>query len=164
MTIRLCEVRRRAALCVPPAMAASQRPRAMGSWWSQFAASALRVKQAPSLFGNDPLAKRLAGNAGPVAALSRKLGLADLILLGIGASIGAGIFVVTGTVAHDAGPGTFQDLVPPVFFSFLFITVLLMSCSLHLHLLLLAFPRICLGFFYFFWFKLESVSIYFSPC
>lgn len=77
----------------------------MGSWWSQFAASALRVKQAPSLFGNDPLAKRLAGNAGPVAALSRKLGLADLILLGIGASIGAGIFVVTGTVAHDAGPG-----------------------------------------------------------
>ena len=29
----------------------------------------------------------------------------DLILIGIGASIGAGIFVVTGTVARDAGPG-----------------------------------------------------------
>jgi APA family basic amino acid/polyamine antiporter len=27
------------------------------------------------------------------------------VLLGIGASIGAGIFVVTGTVARDAGPG-----------------------------------------------------------
>ncbi|KAJ7519305.1 hypothetical protein O6H91_20G033100 [Diphasiastrum complanatum] len=37
--------------------------------------------------------------------LVRKLGLWDVILLGIGASIGAGIFVITGTVAHDAGPG-----------------------------------------------------------
>ncbi|XP_020085392.1 cationic amino acid transporter 9, chloroplastic [Ananas comosus] len=35
----------------------------------------------------------------------RRLGLLELILLGIGASIGAGIFVVTGTVARDAGPG-----------------------------------------------------------
>nr|GLL40761.1 cationic amino acid transporter 9, chloroplastic [Ipomoea trifida] len=33
------------------------------------------------------------------------MGLFDLLLLGIGASIGAGIFVVTGTVAHEAGPG-----------------------------------------------------------
>ncbi|GLT39605.1 hypothetical protein SLA2020_137870 [Shorea laevis] len=37
--------------------------------------------------------------------LIRRLGLFDLILLGVGASIGAGIFVVTGTVARDAGPG-----------------------------------------------------------
>lgn len=37
--------------------------------------------------------------------LARRLELFDLILLGIGASIGAGIFVVTGTVAADAGPG-----------------------------------------------------------
>ncbi|KHN20478.1 Cationic amino acid transporter 9, chloroplastic [Glycine soja] len=37
--------------------------------------------------------------------LSRRLGVLDLVLLGIGASIGAGIFVVTGTVARDAGPG-----------------------------------------------------------
>ncbi|GAA0165541.1 amino acid transporter [Lithospermum erythrorhizon] len=37
--------------------------------------------------------------------LIRRLGLFELILLGIGASIGAGIFVVTGTVARDAGPG-----------------------------------------------------------
>lgn len=36
--------------------------------------------------------------------LVRRLGLFDLILIGIGASIGAGIFVVTGTVARDAGP------------------------------------------------------------
>ena len=37
--------------------------------------------------------------------LERRLGPCDLVLLGIGASIGAGIFVVTGTVARDAGPG-----------------------------------------------------------
>lgn len=83
-----------------------QRRRAV-SWWSQFSASALRVKHPPSLFANDTLAKRDGGNAGP--GLVRKLGLADLILLGIGASIGAGIFVITGTVAHDAGPGTYLD-------------------------------------------------------
>nr|CAB3450564.1 unnamed protein product [Digitaria exilis] len=37
--------------------------------------------------------------------LVRQLGVLELVLLGIGASIGAGIFVVTGTVARDAGPG-----------------------------------------------------------
>lgn len=37
--------------------------------------------------------------------LVRRLGLFDLILLGIGASLGAGIFVITGTVAKEAGPG-----------------------------------------------------------
>ncbi|GMH00638.1 hypothetical protein Nepgr_002477 [Nepenthes gracilis] len=36
--------------------------------------------------------------------LVRRLSVFDLILLGIGASIGAGIFVVTGAVARDAGP------------------------------------------------------------
>ncbi|CAH9123416.1 unnamed protein product [Cuscuta epithymum] len=42
---------------------------------------------------------------GDGGGLVRRLSLFDLLLLGIGASIGAGIFVVTGTVAHDAGPG-----------------------------------------------------------
>lgn len=37
--------------------------------------------------------------------LSRSLGPWDLILLGIGASIGSGIFVVTGIAARDTGPG-----------------------------------------------------------
>ncbi|GLT84327.1 hypothetical protein SLE2022_025630 [Rubroshorea leprosula] len=41
----------------------------------------------------------------PGDGLIRRLGLFDLILLGVGASIGAGIFVVTGAVARDAGPG-----------------------------------------------------------
>ncbi|CAL9154765.1 unnamed protein product [Musa hybrid cultivar] len=43
--------------------------------------------------------------AGHGGGLVRRLGLFELILIGIGASIGAGIFVVTGTVARDAGPG-----------------------------------------------------------
>ncbi|CAI5958760.1 unnamed protein product [Closterium sp. NIES-64] len=37
-------------------------------------------------------------------ALTRSLSLLDLILLGIGASIGSGIFVVTGVAARLAGP------------------------------------------------------------
>ncbi|KAK1262701.1 hypothetical protein QJS04_geneDACA018411 [Acorus gramineus] len=37
--------------------------------------------------------------------LVRRLGVYELVLIGVGASIGAGIFVITGTVAHDAGPG-----------------------------------------------------------
>nr|CAD1844939.1 unnamed protein product [Ananas comosus var. bracteatus] len=45
------------------------------------------------------------GGGGDGDGLVRRLGLLELILLGIGASIGAGIFVVTGTVARDAGPG-----------------------------------------------------------
>ncbi|XP_021314409.1 cationic amino acid transporter 9, chloroplastic-like [Sorghum bicolor] len=40
--------------------------------------------------------------------LVRQLGAVELVLLGIGASIGAGIFVVTGTVARDAGPEAVQ--------------------------------------------------------
>ncbi|KAG0589145.1 hypothetical protein M758_2G248900 [Ceratodon purpureus] len=82
-------------------MAASQRGAAGASWWCHFWASALRVRNAPSLYGNDALEKRAGGN-GPT--LRRQLGFVDLILLGIGASIGAGIFVITGTVARDAGP------------------------------------------------------------
>ncbi|XP_023756464.1 cationic amino acid transporter 9, chloroplastic [Lactuca sativa] len=60
--------------------------------FSQFWSSALRSK---------PLGKSSDTGEG----LVRRLGPFDLILLGIGASIGAGIFVVTGTIARDAGPG-----------------------------------------------------------
>eukprot|EP00850_Spirogloea_muscicola_P015620 SM000121S26017 [mRNA] locus=s121:337011:341663:+ [translate_table: standard] len=44
------------------------------------------------------------GAASPHKELSRSLGPVDLVLLGIGASIGAGIFVVTGVAARQAGP------------------------------------------------------------
>ncbi|KAG8060031.1 hypothetical protein GUJ93_ZPchr0002g24044 [Zizania palustris] len=46
-----------------------------------------------------------AAHAASGEGLVRQLGVFDLVLLGIGASIGAGIFVITGTVARDAGPG-----------------------------------------------------------
>lgn len=68
------------------------------SWFDHFWSSARRSK---------PLARpsELAGRTFTGEGLSRRLSLFDLILIGIGASIGAGIFVVTGTVARDAGPG-----------------------------------------------------------
>ncbi|KAG8391540.1 hypothetical protein BUALT_Bualt01G0198300 [Buddleja alternifolia] len=68
------------------------------SYFSHFWTSALRSKPlAP------PSDTAVSVNSGD--GLVRRLGLFDLILIGIGGSIGAGIFVVTGTVAHDAGPG-----------------------------------------------------------
>lgn len=66
--------------------------------WSSFKSAALRVK-------HPPIAERQSGG------LERRLGLGDLILIGIGASIGSGIFVVTGTVALDAGPGVVVSFV-----------------------------------------------------
>ncbi|EEF50271.1 cationic amino acid transporter, putative [Ricinus communis] len=74
---------------------ASQAP---PSWFSQCWSSARRTKPLNSPF--DTLV-----HTNPSDGLSRRLGLFDLLLLGVGASIGAGIFVVTGTVARDAGPG-----------------------------------------------------------
>ncbi|KAJ9188525.1 hypothetical protein P3X46_003877 [Hevea brasiliensis] len=68
------------------------------SWFSQCWSSARRTKPI-----NSPFDTIVATNSSD--GLVRRLGLFDLILLGVGASIGAGIFVVTGTVARDAGPG-----------------------------------------------------------
>ncbi|KAF8049903.1 hypothetical protein N665_2094s0003 [Sinapis alba] len=69
------------------------------TWFSQLCASARRFKSLapPSL---ETASRSTSGDS-----LVRRLGLVDLILLGVGASIGAGVFVVTGTVARDAGPG-----------------------------------------------------------
>ncbi|KAF2535755.1 hypothetical protein F2Q68_00018498 [Brassica cretica] len=69
------------------------------TWFSQLCTSARRFKSLapPSL---ETAVRSTSGDS-----LVRRLGLCDLILLGIGASIGAGVFVVTGTVARDAGPG-----------------------------------------------------------
>ncbi|XP_042508483.1 cationic amino acid transporter 9, chloroplastic-like isoform X2 [Macadamia integrifolia] len=68
------------------------------SWFSHFRSSAVRSKPLVSSSLDTTV------RTGSGEALVRRLGLFDLILLGIGASIGAGIFVVTGTVARDAGP------------------------------------------------------------
>ncbi|XP_076896708.1 cationic amino acid transporter 9, chloroplastic-like [Bidens hawaiensis] len=67
------------------------------SVWTQFWTSALRAKP---LSNSSDVVRVNSGES-----LVRRLGPFDLVLLGIGASIGAGIFVVTGTVARDAGPG-----------------------------------------------------------
>jgi amino acid permease len=91
---------------------------------SRFWSSALRSKRLVS-----PAEK--AARDSSARGLSRRLGVFDLILLGIGASIGAGIFVVTGTVARDTGPGInclrlkfFLLLLKMEFFN-LFITVII---------------------------------------
>ncbi|XP_020577938.1 cationic amino acid transporter 9, chloroplastic [Phalaenopsis equestris] len=71
-------------------------PSSSRSFFSGFYASALRRKN---------LLRSGEEHTNHGEALVRGLGLFELLLLGIGASIGAGIFVVTGTVARDAGPG-----------------------------------------------------------
>jgi APA family basic amino acid/polyamine antiporter len=60
----------------------------------------------PSLFVRKPLARlRTEAEGGGEASLHRALGPVDLVLLGIGAIIGTGIFVLTGVAAVDhAGP------------------------------------------------------------
>lgn len=69
------------------------------TWFSQLCASARRFKSLA------PPSSETAVRSSSGDSLVRRLGLFDLILLGVGASIGAGVFVVTGTVARDAGPG-----------------------------------------------------------
>lgn len=72
------------------------------SYISRLWSSALRTKTLASSSPYDVSARTVGGDA-----LVRRLGLLDLILIGVGASVGAGIFVITGTVARDAGPGEF---------------------------------------------------------
>lgn len=73
----------------------SNSPSSPSTCLSHFWSSALRSKTltSPSLRTHN------------ADALLRRLTLFDLLLIGVGASIGAGIFVITGTVARDAGPG-----------------------------------------------------------
>ncbi|PIA50338.1 hypothetical protein AQUCO_01300822v1 [Aquilegia coerulea] len=69
------------------------------NWFSNFCSAARRAKHLSQASDHSY------ARSGSGESLIRHLSLFDLILLGIGASIGAGIFVVTGTVARDAGPG-----------------------------------------------------------
>ncbi|KAM7261034.1 hypothetical protein ACFE04_026509 [Oxalis oulophora] len=70
------------------------------TWISHFLSSALRSKTLTPPHQQDISSVRTNSGNG----LVRRLRLFDLILIGVGASIGAGIFVVTGTVARDTGP------------------------------------------------------------
>jgi len=83
----------------PPSSSSSSS----SSCWSHFWSSALRSKRVVT-----PAEKTARDNS--KRGLTRRLGPFDLILLGIGASIGAGIFVVTGTVARTSGPGMYRIL------------------------------------------------------
>ena len=76
---------------------------ASSSCFSNFWSAALRVKTIKRC--SDVSVRTNSGDG-----LIRRLGIFDLVLLGVGASIGAGIFVVTGTVARDAGPGPLFNL------------------------------------------------------
>ncbi|MEH7664816.1 amino acid permease, partial [Bacillus velezensis] len=57
-----------------------------------------------SVFRKKSIQDLLAATGGE-KSLKRELGAFDLTLLGIGAIIGTGIFVLTGTGAVTAGPG-----------------------------------------------------------
>ena len=55
---------------------------------------------------NEQLSKRLLVQEGKInRELLKTLGALDLTLIGIGASIGSGIFVLSGVALHEAGPG-----------------------------------------------------------
>src|ERR1700730_632693 len=57
------------------------------------------------LFRRKPATALMADAEATAGGLKRALGALDLTLLGIGAIIGAGIFVMTGVGAREAGPG-----------------------------------------------------------
>src|SRR5579863_2537775 len=64
-----------------------------------------RGKLRRQLFRRKPAATLMADAETHAGGLKRALGALDLTLLGIGAIIGAGIFVMTGVGARQAGPG-----------------------------------------------------------
>lgn len=63
------------------------------------------------LLRRKPVALLLADSQSHAGGLKRALGALDLTLLGIGAIVGAGIFVMTGVGARQAGPGLIASFV-----------------------------------------------------
>src|SRR5690242_2728280 len=63
------------------------------------------------LFRRKPAATLMADAETHSGGLKRALGALDLTLLGIGAIVGAGIFVMTGVGARQAGPGLIGSFV-----------------------------------------------------
>lgn len=108
------------------------------SCFNHFWSSALRAKPLA------PPSSETSVRTNSGQGLIRRLSLFDLILLGIGASIGAGIFVVTGTVARDAGPGEFKSNHHTVLWFTQFRSFLLFFDLLWFNLLFLLYWRIIL--------------------
>src|ERR1700689_5937490 len=65
----------------------------------------------PQIFRRKPAAALMADAESHAGGLKRALGALDLTLLGIGAIVGAGIFVMTGVGARQAGPGLILSFV-----------------------------------------------------
>src|SRR4029077_4893670 len=63
------------------------------------------------LFRRKPASALMADAETHAGGLKRALGALDLTLLGIGAIVGAGIFVMTGVGARQAGPGLIASFV-----------------------------------------------------
>ncbi|HXN86512.1 MAG TPA: amino acid permease, partial [Candidatus Binataceae bacterium] len=63
------------------------------------------------LFRRKPASALMADAEATAGGLKRALGALDLTLLGIGAIVGAGIFVMTGVGARQAGPGLIASFV-----------------------------------------------------
>src|SRR5271155_4752984 len=63
------------------------------------------------IFRRKPAAALMADAESHAGGLKRALGALDLTLLGIGAIVGAGIFVMTGVGARQAGPGLIASFV-----------------------------------------------------
>src|SRR5579863_2623041 len=70
-----------------------------------------RGKLRRQLFRRKPAATLMADAETHAGGLKRALGALDLTLLGIGAIVGAGIFVMTGVGARQAGPGLILSFV-----------------------------------------------------
>src|SRR5271163_2825119 len=63
------------------------------------------------IFRRKPAAALMADAETHAGGLKRALGALDLTLLGIGAIVGAGIFVMTGVGARQAGPGLIASFI-----------------------------------------------------
>ena len=70
-----------------------------------------RTRSEQQLFRRKPAATLMADAESHAGGLKRALGALDLTLLGIGAIVGAGIFVMTGVGARQAGPGLIASFV-----------------------------------------------------
>ena len=136
-------------------MAPKHIPPSFSSWWQNFARSALRSKHSfttttlspdsiePSSLHSEGIPSTSSSSR---EALQRRLGVIDLILLGIGASIGAGIFVVTGSIANDTGPGTHSFNFPNLWVLWFFqnstkLLAIYLPIALDTHLVFCLFPR-----------------------
>ena len=85
-----------------PTATSSHSPGGAGSKWSPWVKKPLWAATDPHLVAS------VDGEAGAQKHLARHLTLFDLICIGVGATIGSGVFVLCGLVAHSyVGPATF---------------------------------------------------------